>query len=111
MKATLKQNLLVFGLILFSFTSFSQEEAPLKVFNYSISLNALKTETQASNIRVNVTKIDGVKNCQLILTDYQLTFTCTNHDMKRYEVMSLVKAIIIAEGVEIVLINRTEEND
>lgn len=97
--------------LLFAFNSKAQEVAPLKTFDYQISLNKLKTENQAQLIKSEVAKIQGVKNCELILIDYNLTFSCTNHDMERYSVMDLVKTVIVSNGSEIVTIKRTLQND
>lgn len=87
--------------------SISQEVAPLKTFEYKIGLNKLKTQDQADLIRTEVSKISGVKNCELILINYELTFTCTNHDMTRYQVMDNIKRAIVKNGSEVVNIERT----
>jgi hypothetical protein len=85
-----------------------QEEAPLRTFEYQISLNKLKTEGQSDQIKQEVASLSGVKNCELILIEYNLTFRCTNHDMTRYLVMDRVKTIILENGAEIVKTNRKE---
>lgn len=90
-------------------TSFGQEVAPLKTFDFSISINKLKTQEQADLIKSEISLIPGVKNCALILTDYELTFSTTNHDMSRYQIMDRIKAILIENGSEIVTINREEK--
>lgn len=89
----------------------AQEVAPLKTFDYHISLNKLKTDAQAQNIQLEVSKITGVKNAELILINYALTFSCTNHDMTRYAVMDKVKTVIVSNGSEIVNIERTQRDE
>ena len=89
----------------------AQEVAPLKTFHYEVSINKLKTESQAQAIKNEVSKISGVQNCDLILIEYNLTFSCTNHDMTRYQVMDKVKVAIVSNGSEIVNIKRTEEDE
>ena len=86
----------------------AQEEAPLRTFEYNISLNKLKTEGQAEQIKQEVQSLPGIKNCELILIEYNLRFNCTNHDMTKYLVMDRVKTIILQNGAEIVKTNRTE---
>ena len=86
-----------------------KEEAPLKTFEFSISVNQLKTEEQANHIQSDISAVPGVKNCELVLTRYELTFTCTNYDMNQYQIIDRVKAIIIENGSEIVTINRKEQ--
>lgn len=97
--------------LLFAFSTKAQEVAPLKTFDYQISLNKLKTENQAQLIKSEVSKIQGVKSCELVLIEYNLTFSCTNHDMERYSVMDLVKEVVVSNGSEIVNIKRTQQND
>lgn len=111
MTDTLKNTLLIFCLLVMSINSSAQEEAPLKTFHYSISLNHLKTEAQATIVKERVSNLEGVIDCSLILINYELTFSCTNHDMTKFNLMERIKEIILKEGVEIVLINRTIENE
>ena len=111
MMNTLKGFSLFLCLLCFAQFSVAQEEAPVKIFNYTISLSHLKTESQASIIQEEVSKIDGVSNCKLILTEYSLSFTCSNHDMSKYFVMDRVKEIISREGVQIVIINRADAHE
>lgn len=89
-------------------SAFSQEEVPVKTFEFSISINKLKTESQANAIQNEVALLPGVKNCELILINYLLTFSCTNHAMKEFNVMDRIKAIIVSHGAEIVQIERRE---
>ncbi|MBD3639289.1 MAG: hypothetical protein HUJ25_18170 [Crocinitomicaceae bacterium] len=105
-----QKHLLTFCLFfLFSvFNTTAQEEAPLKTFEFSISINKLKTEQQASDIRTEVKSLPGIKDCQLVLTDYTLIFSCTNHDLYDYLIMDRIKAIIVENGAEIVNVNRKE---
>ncbi|MCB9224592.1 MAG: hypothetical protein R2780_10015 [Crocinitomicaceae bacterium] len=99
-------------LVLFLFfsvgVSFGQEEVPLKTFEFNISLNKLKTEQQAADIRNEVGNLPGVKECQLVLIEYNLKFICTNHDMVEHKIIDRIKAIVVELGAEIVNINRTE---
>jgi hypothetical protein len=91
--------------------SFCQEKAPLKQFEYNISLNKLKTEAQAEQIKDAVSLLPGVKDCELILIEYNLHFECSNHDMTANQVMDRVKTVILQNGSEIVKIKRTEINE
>ncbi|MFT4600656.1 MAG: hypothetical protein ACI857_000832 [Arenicella sp.] len=91
--------------------SFGQEKAPLKHFEYNINLNRLKTQGQASQIKEEVSLLPGVKNCELILIEYNLHFQCSNHDMMSYNVMDRVKAVIVENGSEIVNIKRTLKDE
>jgi hypothetical protein len=99
-------------LLMFLFISlgvtYGQEKAPLKTFQFEISINKLKTEQQASDIRTEVSKLPGVKDCQLVLIEYSLEFSCTNHDMNDHKIIDRVKAIVSENGAEIIKINRTE---
>ena len=92
-----------------AFQSSAQETAPLKNFEYNISLNRLKTQGQADQIKEEVSLLPGVKNCDLILIEYNIHFECTNHDMTNHIVMDRVKAIILENGSEIINIKRTEK--
>lgn len=89
--------------------TYGQEKAPLKTFQFEISINKLKTEQQASDIKTEVSKLPGVNDCQLVLIEYMLKFTCTNHNMNDYLIIDRVKAIVIENGAEIVKINRSEK--
>lgn len=100
---------LILGMLFIMNSAFGQERAPLKNFDFSISLNRLKTEQQATDIRHAVNNLPGVKNCQLVLIDYALTFSCTNHDMNDYKIIDRVKAVIVENGAEIVNIKRSEK--
>lgn len=88
--------------------SWGQEQAPRKTFEFTISINQLKTQEQANQIKSEVTEIEGVQSCELVLIEYELVFTCTNHDMNRYLIMDKVKAVIVSNGSEIIKINRRE---
>ena len=92
-----------------SFGSYAQEKAPLKNFEFAISINKLKTEDQAKKIESEVSDIPGVKNSELVLVDYELTFECTNHALNDYLILDRVKEIIISNGSEIITINRREK--
>ena len=96
-------------MVLMTSKAFTQEQAPVKTFDFTISLNKLKTQDQADEIRNAVSHLPGVKNCGLILTSYELTFSCTNHDMNEYLIIDRVKAIILEHGAEIDKINRRED--
>lgn len=108
MKLKNSKAFLLVAFLLLAFNSSAQEEAPLRTFEYQISLNKLKTEGQSDQIKEEVSRLKGVKNCELILIEYSLTFRCTNHDMKKYLVMDRVKTIILKNGAEIVKTNRKE---
>lgn len=109
---TKKLNLLLLLFLFFTVNNLTaQEVAPLKTFHYEVSLNQLKTESQAQAIKSQVSKISGVQNCELVLIEYNLSFTCTNHDMTRYQIMDEVKVAIVSNGSEIVNIQRTEDNE
>lgn len=101
--------LMVFVYVLLGGNTYAQEQAPLKNFEFTISLNKLKTEQQALDIKNEVRQLPGVKNCELILINYQLTFGCTNHDMNSYSIIDRIKAVVVENGAEIVTINRTEK--
>lgn len=106
--------ILLLGLsFIFGTYSFSQEVAPEKRFEFIIGINKLKTQIQADKIVNEIKKIRGVENCSLVLINYQLIFECTNHDLEKNGIMDIVKQIIIEEGSEITLINRTtiKENE
>lgn len=106
--------LLFFGLLFICGNYvFSQEIAPEKRFEFTIGINKLKTQNQADKIVSEVEKIRGVENCSLVLINYQLIFECTNHSIEKSGIIDVVKQIIIEEGSEITLINRTtiEENE
>ncbi len=96
----------LFASILYASITFSQEQAPLKTFEFSVSVNHLKTQEQADRIVSKMNQVRGVKNCSLVLTDYTLTFQCTNYDMQTYMIIDVMKQIFIEENAEIVLINR-----
>ena len=98
-----------FFVLLFTSVSFGQEEAPLKTFEFTISVNQLKTEEQANKIKSEVQEIPGVTEAELVLINYELTFSCTNHDMNRYLIMDKVKDVIVSNGSEIITINRREK--
>ncbi len=98
--------LFLFVAVLYASATFSQEQAPLKVFEFSVSVDHLKTQEQADRIVSKMNQINGVENCSLILTDYTLTFQCTNHDMEKYMIIDMMKQIFIEENAEIVIINR-----
>lgn len=101
--------LLILCLFLSIGITYGQEKAPLKTFQFEISINKLKTEQQASDIKTEVSKLPGVNDCQLVLIEYMLKFTCTNHNMNDYLIIDRVKAIVIENGAEIVKINRSEK--
>jgi len=92
--------------ILYAGTTFSQERAPLQKFEFSISVNHLKTQEQADKIVSKMNQIHGVENCSLILTDYTLTFQCSNQDLEKYMIIDMMKQIFVEEDAEIVIINR-----
>jgi hypothetical protein len=104
------------AIILFAFffmaaNLYAQEKAPLKHFEYDISLNKLKTQNQADLIKNEVSLLKGVKNCELILIEYNLYFECSNHKMTSEKIMDRVKLIILSNGSEIVNIKRTLINE
>jgi hypothetical protein len=103
-----KIKLMVLGIALFlcAHESFSQEVAPLKTFEFSIGINQLKTQDQANLIIDKVDQISGVTNCSLVLIDYVLVFQCTNHDLSTYNIMDIVKQVVLEEGADITIINR-----
>lgn len=94
--------------LLFAFNGSAQEEAPLRTFEYNISITRLKTESQAEQIKQEISSLKGIKDCKLVLIEYNISFKCTNHDMTKYLVMDRVKTIILQNGAEIVTTNRTE---
>lgn len=98
-----------FFALFLSTIGYSQEEAPLKTFEFTITVNKLKTQDQANNITTEVKAIPGIKNAELVLINYELTFDCSNHDMNRYAIMDQVKEVIVRNGAEIITINRREK--
>jgi hypothetical protein len=98
--------LFLFVAILYASTTFSQEQAPLKKFEFSIGVNHLKTQEQADRIVSKLNQIHGVEKCSLILTDYTLTFQCSNWDLEKYMIIDMMKQIFVEEDAEIVIINR-----
>jgi len=98
--------LFLFAFVLYAGIAYSQEQAPLRKIEFSISVNHLKTQDQADRIVSKLEDVRGVENCSLILTDYTLTFQCTNHDLEKYMIIDMVKQIFIEEDAEIVLINQ-----
>ena len=107
MKRINSKLLLLLAFLFVAVNSKAQEVAPLKTFDYEISLNKLKTDSQVQAIKTAVSAIKGVKSCALVLIEYKLTFTCTNHDMTAYAIMDNVKYAIVSNGSEIVNIKRT----
>ncbi|MEX1001142.1 MAG: hypothetical protein WDZ35_03425 [Crocinitomicaceae bacterium] len=101
---------LSFLFLLFSAkTTLGQETAPLKTFDFEVSVNKLKTQGQVDEIVNALNVLKGVQNCEMILREYKLTFSCTNHDMEKYKVMDRLKVILLESGVEIVKVKRTEQ--
>ncbi|UKN00829.1 hypothetical protein K6119_13930 [Paracrocinitomix mangrovi] len=103
-----KNSLLLVLFLMLAINGSAQEKAPLKTFEFSISLNKLKTQEQAQSIQQEVSTLKGVKDCGLVLVEYNLTFSCTNHDMNDYMILDRVKVIVVENGAEIVKINRKE---
>ncbi|MGV6862023.1 MAG: hypothetical protein ACWA41_09640 [Putridiphycobacter sp.] len=98
--------LMLFALIFSANQIFGQEQAPLKTFQFTVSVNHLKTQEQADKIVEKMNEVKGVENCSLILTEYVLTFTCTNHNLEKYQIIDMMKQIFVEEDAGIVLINR-----
>lgn len=90
-------------------TAKSQEVVPEKTYHFVITLNSLKTEEQANQIKADVAKIRGVKNCSLVLTDYFISFDCTNIDLEENLIIELVKNSIISNNAEIIKITQIEK--
>ena len=89
--------------------SFSQsEQAPLREFTFNVSVSHLKTQDQVDHVLVALSKLNGVSNEKFVLTDYALSFTASNHDMQKHALMDSLKAILSVEGIEIVKIERKE---
>lgn len=105
---TLALSLLVVFLAPFYGTS-QQEETPLKNFEYQISVDHLKTDTQAQKIADEINAIEGVENCSLILINYMLVFHTSNHALENADILSKVKEIVYRNNAQIVKINRKEE--
>lgn len=101
----------MFATILYASTTFSQEQASLKKFEFSISVNHLKTQEQADKIVSKMNQVLGVENCSLILTDYTLVFQCSNQDLEKYMIIDMMKQIFVEEDAEIVIINRKTISD
>lgn len=100
--------LFMLSFFVFENTSIAQEQAPIKKFEYSISLNQLKTESQAKEILNEVRVLPQIQNCQLEFTSYLLIFQCTNHAILEHQLMDRIKAIVVSHGAEIVKIDRKE---
>jgi len=100
------KDLLLIAIVFCTSISFSQEKAQKKTFEYSIGIDRLKTQEQADKIITKIEQIRGVKNCSLILINYQLIFKCTNHDLHDNGIIDVVKQIITEEGSDITFINR-----
>jgi hypothetical protein len=92
--------------VLYAGITYSQEKAPLKTYEFNISLNHLKTQDQADKIVAKMQQVKGVRQCSLQLVDYQLVFKCTNEDMNKYQIIDIMKQILTEEGAEVVTINR-----
>ncbi|HIP37440.1 MAG TPA: hypothetical protein EYG85_11360 [Crocinitomix sp.] len=97
---------MVFAIVLYASIGYTQEQAPLKTFEFTISVNHLKTQEQSDRIVTKMNQIKGVDNCHLILTDYVLSFQCTNHNLEKYQIIDMMKQIFIEENAEIISINR-----
>lgn len=106
-----KMTILLAFLCFFGLNVAAQEVAPEKTFEFTIGLNKLKTQEQADNIRNEVALLPGVKNCELELTTYVLVFECTNHDMDKHLIIDRVKEVIINNGSELTIINRTTRDE
>ena len=91
------------------FNAKSQEVVPVKTYHFVITLNQLKTQEQATQIQSDVAKIRGVQNCSLVLTDYYISFDCTNIALEENLIMELVKNSIVSNNSEIVKITQTEK--
>ncbi len=110
MKLFAKSAVLAFLLVLFNaHTGYSQEEAPVKNFEYSIDVDHLKTDEQAQAIANQVNAIEGVENCSLVLIEYKLVFHTTNHAIENTDVLAAVKEVVLRNNAQIVKINRKEE--
>lgn len=110
MKLFAKSAVLAFLLVLFNAqTGYSQEEAPVKNFEYSIDVDHLKTDEQAQAIANQVNAIEGVENCTLVLIEYKLVFHTTNHAIENTDVLAAVKEVVLRNNAQIVKINRKEE--
>lgn len=86
--------------------SFSQEIVPLKLIRFSIDVNQLKTTEQVESILTEMNNLSGIRDCELILTNYLLEFTCSNYDLKEYQLVEKTKLILNNLGVSIKFINR-----
>ena len=96
----------MFALVLYANIGHSQEQAPLKTFEFTVSVNHLKTQAQADKVVAKMNQIKGVSNCNLILTEYTLTFQCTNYNLEKYQIIDMMKQIFLEEDAEIMTINR-----
>jgi len=110
MKLFAKSAVLAVLLVLFnSQAAYSQEEAPIKTFEYSIDVDHLKTDEQAQAIADQVNAIEGVENCSLVLIEYKLVFHTTNHAIEKDDILAEVKEVVLRNNAQIVKINRKEE--
>jgi hypothetical protein len=110
MKLFAKSAVLAVLLVLFnSQVGYSQEEAPIKNFEYSIDVDHLKTDEQAQAIADQVNAIEGIENCSLVLIEYKLVFHTTNQAIENADVLAEVKEVVLRNNAQIVKINRKEE--
>ena len=57
----------------------------------------------------SLSKLEGVENERFILTDYQLSFSTTNHAIQKHSLIDGLKAILSEEGIQIEKIERKED--
>lgn len=100
--------LLLFG-ITFTNTSIAQETAPVKAFDYTLSLTGIKTEAKAENVEQQIIdNIQGIAAVELVFLEYKLYFSTTNRAMQEYAIMQEIKNVLSRNKVEIQRIIKKE---
>lgn len=98
----------IFAGVVFATSLQAQEVAPEVLFDYDIRVSHLKTQEQVDAVLDEVSALAGVSELQFILTDYTLEFQCTNHDISKHLIIDRIKAILLKNGIEIVLVERVK---
>lgn len=94
--------------VVFSTGLKAQEIAPEIQFDYDIHVSHLKTQEQVDAVINEVNTIEGVSELSFILTEYSLEFKCSNHDISKHLIIDRIKAILLKNGIEIVLVERNK---